>query len=74
MIQFTAHCLKKSDALWEGKREKYLNLPAENLSACFIGRQASLLKVGWEVLGQGEDLGSLYVWKFDLGTFKVDSM
>lgn len=69
MIQFTAHCLKKSDALWEGKREKYLNL-----SACFIGRQASLLKVGWEVLGQGEDLGSLYVWKFDLGTFKVDSM
>lgn len=79
MIQFTAHCLKKSDALWEGKCKK----PSVLKFASW--KFVSLFHWKAHVIAQSE-LGSfrarrkprvsLYVWKFvhDLVTFKVHTM
>lgn len=79
MIQFTVHCLKKSDALWEGKRKKPLVLKFANWK--FV----SLFHWKAKVIAQSELGGfraerrsgvSVSVWKFahDLGTFKFHTV
>lgn len=79
MIQFTAHCLKKSGALWEGKCKKPSVLKFASWKFVSLVHWKVKVVAPSELGGfrAGRRSGvSVYLWKFarDLGTLEVHTV